>query len=43
VTTIQSWVPYTISNGNETPAVLFSQSDRPLFQKLEFYREQRAG
>jgi gentisate 1,2-dioxygenase len=42
VVAIPSWVPYSISNGERTPAVLFSQSDRPLFDKLGFYREQRA-
>jgi gentisate 1,2-dioxygenase len=35
-------VPYSISNSDKTPAVLFSQSDRPLFEKLAFYREKRA-
>lgn len=42
VVAIPSWVPYTISNGDSEPAVLFSQSDRPLFEKLGFYRESRA-
>ena len=42
VVAIPSWVPYSISNSDSTPAVLFSQSDRPLFEKLGFYREQRA-
>jgi gentisate 1,2-dioxygenase len=42
VVAIPSWVPYTIGNGEQTPAVLFSQSDRPLFEKLAFYREQQA-
>jgi gentisate 1,2-dioxygenase len=40
VTAIPSWVPYTITNNSNDPAVLFSQTDRPLFQKLGFYREQ---
>jgi gentisate 1,2-dioxygenase len=39
VTAIPSWVPYTITNSGNEPAVLFSNSDRPLFQKLGFYRE----
>jgi gentisate 1,2-dioxygenase len=43
VVAIPSWVPYTVSNSEQTSAVLFSQSDLPLFQKLGFYREKRAG
>ena len=39
VTAMPSWVPYTISNSEKEPAVLFSNSDRPLFEKLGFYRE----
>lgn len=39
VTALPSWVPYTISNPDKAPAVLFSNSDRPLFEKLGFYRE----
>lgn len=39
VTAIPSWVPYSITNVDAKPAVLFSNSDRPLFQKLGFYRE----
>jgi gentisate 1,2-dioxygenase len=39
VTAIPSWVPYRITNSAKEPAVLFSNSDRPLFQKLGFYRE----
>jgi gentisate 1,2-dioxygenase len=39
VTAIPSWVPYTIVNDAKEPAVLFSNSDRPLFEKLGFYRE----
>jgi len=42
VTAIPSWVPYSISNDNDTPAVLISQTDRPLFKALGFYREQKA-
>lgn len=42
VVAIPSWVPYGIDNGGRDPAVIFSQSDRPLFEKLGFYREQRA-
>lgn len=41
VTAIPSWVPYTITNPDKAPAVLFSNSDRPLFEKLGFYREAR--
>lgn len=43
VVAIPSWVPYTISNSNKEPAVLFSQSDRPLFKALGFYKEEPAG
>lgn len=39
VTALPSWVPYTVSNAENEPAVLFSNSDRPLFEKLGFYRE----
>ena len=39
VTAVPSWVPYSITNSAKDPAVLFSNSDRPLFQKLGFYRE----
>jgi gentisate 1,2-dioxygenase len=39
VTAIPSWVPYTVTNSDQDAAVLFSNSDRPLFQKLGFYRE----
>jgi len=42
VTAIPSWVPYSISNSNDEPAVLFSQSDRAVFKALGFYREQKA-
>lgn len=42
VTAIPSWVPYSIANSGKEPAVLFSNSDRPLFQKLGFYREANA-
>lgn len=42
VTAIPSWVPYSISNAEDEPAVLFSQSDRPVFKALGFYREQVA-
>jgi gentisate 1,2-dioxygenase len=42
VTAIPSWVPYSIVNDAKEPAVLFSQSDRPLFEALGFYREQEA-
>ncbi len=43
VTAIPSWVPYTVVNAEDTPAVLFAQSDRPLFEKLGFYREADAS
>ena len=39
VTALPSWVPYSITNPEREPAVLFSHSDRPLFEKLGFYRE----
>ncbi len=39
VTAIPSWVPYSITNSEKEPAVLFSSSDRPVFEKLGFYRE----
>lgn len=39
VTALPSWVPYTIKNDAKEPAVLFSNADRPLFEKLGFYRE----
>ena len=39
VTAIPSWVPYSITATGKDPAVLFSYSDRPVFQKLGFYRE----
>lgn len=39
VTAIPSWVPYTVTNPEKEPAVLFSNSDRPLFEKLGFYRQ----
>jgi len=42
VTAIPSWVPYSMSNASDEPAVLFSQSDRPVFKALGFYREQAA-
>ena len=42
VTAVPSWVPYSISNNSNTPAVLFSQTDRPVFESLGFYREQIA-
>lgn len=43
VTAIPPWVPYGITNSAKDPAVLFSNSDRPLFQKLGFYREANVG
>ncbi|MEX2494608.1 MAG: cupin domain-containing protein, partial [Woeseia sp.] len=43
VTAIPSWLPYSIVNSEREPAVLFSQSDRPLFEALGFYREEEAG
>lgn len=42
VTAIPSWVPYSISNNENEPAVLFAQTDRPVFQALGFYREDKA-
>lgn len=42
VTAIPSWIPYSITNPDKQEAVLFSQSDRPLFKALGFYREQIA-
>ena len=39
VTALPSWVPYSISNNENEPAILASQSDRPVFQALGFYRE----
>ena len=42
VTAIPSWVPYSIVNNDKEPAVLTSQSDRPVFQALGFYREEVA-
>ncbi len=42
VTAIPSWVPYRITNNEKEPAVLFTQTDRPVFQALGFYREQIA-
>ena len=39
VTAMPSWVPYSIINNSHTPAVLFSQTDRPVFEALGFYRE----
>jgi gentisate 1,2-dioxygenase len=39
VTAIPSWVPYNITNNEGEPAVLASQTDRPLFKALGFYRE----
>ena len=39
VTAIPSWVPYSITATGKDPAVLFWYSDRPVFQKLGFYRE----
>ncbi len=41
VTAVPSWVPYSITNSGDTPAVLFSQTDRPVFEALGFYREQK--
>jgi gentisate 1,2-dioxygenase len=41
VTAMPSWVPYNITNNSNTPAVLFSQTDRPVFEALGFYREQK--
>jgi len=32
-------VPYSITNNENEPAILATQSDRPVFQALGFYRE----
>lgn len=40
VVAIPSWVPYSITNSEQEPAVLASQSDKPVFQALGFYREE---
>jgi gentisate 1,2-dioxygenase len=42
VTAIPSWVPYSIRNASAEPAVLFTQSDCPVFRALGFYREKIA-
>ncbi|MGH8222222.1 MAG: cupin domain-containing protein [Woeseiaceae bacterium] len=42
VTAMPSWTPYSIANSGKEPAILFSQTDRPLFEKLGFYREHEA-
>jgi gentisate 1,2-dioxygenase len=42
VTAMPSWVPYSIENGDTEPAVLFSQTDRPVFEALGFFREEKA-
>lgn len=42
VTAIPSWVPYSIENAENEHAILFSQTDRPLFKALGFYREKIA-
>ncbi|WP_397474615.1 cupin domain-containing protein [Pusillimonas sp.] len=42
VVAIPSWVPYSITNNEQAPAVLASQSDRPVFKALGWYREQAA-
>lgn len=42
VVAVPSWVPYSISNSDKNPAVLFSHADRPVFQALGFYREEKA-
>ena len=42
VTAMPSWTPYSLVNSGNDPAVLFSQTDRPLFEALGFYRERRA-
>jgi gentisate 1,2-dioxygenase len=39
VTAMPSWTPYSIANTGKEAAILFSQTDRPLFEKLGFYRE----
>jgi len=42
VTAIPSWVPYSITNNEGEPAVLTSQSDRPVFKALGYYTEKVA-
>ena len=39
VTAIPSWVPYSITNSGGNQRSSSSNSDRPVFQKLGFYRE----
>ena len=39
VTAMPSWTPYSIGNTGKEAAILFSQTDRPLFEQLGFYRE----
>ena len=42
VTAVPSWVPYSITNNESDPAILASQTDRPVFEALGFYREAAA-
>jgi len=42
VTAIPSWIPYSIDNNEKKSAIITSQSDRPVFKGLGFYREQIA-
>lgn len=42
VTALPSWTAYSIVNSGSEPAFVFSQTDRPLFEALGFYREQRS-
>lgn len=42
VTAMPSWTPYSVANTGNEAAILFSQTDRPLFEKLGFYRELEA-
>lgn len=41
-TAMPSWTEYSIVNDGKEPAILFAQTDRPLFEALGFYREQPA-
>lgn len=42
VTAIPSWTEYSIENSAGQASVLFSQSDRPVFEAFGFYRERDA-
>lgn len=42
VVALPSWTQYHIKNGDSKPAVVFSYSDKPVFEYLGFYREQKS-